>query len=142
MIDPALQSALRFELLEHLKGGRTLGEIVDHIRKLLEPWIDDPTKIQPGCNDLLHANRLETIVRTESTWAYNQGRLATCDGAGDYIIGYHFSAIVDDRTTQICRTAAGLVFRKDDPRATKLVPPLNLNCRSLIVYMTIVECVS
>jgi SPP1 gp7 family putative phage head morphogenesis protein len=136
VIDPALQLAFRYELLEHLKGRRTSGETIHNIRKILEPWIDDPAKIQPGSDYLLQADRLETIVCTEMNWAYNQGRLAMADMAGDYIIGFQISAIVDSRCTKICRKADGLVFRRNDPRRTKLVPPLHPACRSLLVYVT------
>jgi SPP1 gp7 family putative phage head morphogenesis protein len=136
VIDRALHSAFRDELVEYLKGKRTLRETVDGVQKILEPWIGDPTKIRPGSNDLLDKDRLETIVRTETTWAYNQGRLAVADTVGDYIIGFQFSAIIDDRCTKICRKADGLVFHKNDPRATKLVPPLHPACRSVLVYVT------
>jgi len=136
VIDSALQSQIRYELFEHLKGGRTLAETIDNIRQIFEPWIGDPTKLAPGSEDLLSAFRIENIVRTESTWAYNQGRLAVADAAGDYIIGFQFSAIIDDRTTETCRKADGLVLRKDAATTIKLTPPLHYQCRSVLVYVT------
>lgn len=136
VIDPALQSAVRDELLEHLKGARRMSDTITSLRKLLEPWIDDPTKIQPGSEYLLQANSLETLVRTRTMWAYNQGRLAEANKSYGYIIGFEFSAILDNRVTNTCRNANGLKLRKDDPRTIKLIPPLHPNCRSLVCYIT------
>lgn len=136
VVDGNLQAQVRYELFEHIKGGRTLNETIDNIRRIFEPWVGDPSKIEPDSENILQAYRLENIVRTETTWAYNQGRVAVGDAAGDYLLGYQFSAILDDRTTETCRKANGLIFRKEDPNAIKLIPPLHWQCRSTLIYVT------
>jgi len=136
VIDSRLQSAVRQELFEHLKGGRTMGDTIQRLRDIFAPYVGDPSKVEPGGKSLLSASRLENIVRTETTWAYNQGRLAVGDALGDYILGYQFSAILDERTTEICQTADGLVLQKDDATTIQLTPPLHFQCRSMLVYVT------
>jgi SPP1 gp7 family putative phage head morphogenesis protein len=136
VISSDIQSQIRYELFEHLKGGRTLRETMDNMRQIFEPWVGDPSKLMPGSKDIMSAFRLENIIRTETTWAYNQGRLAIGDAAGEYILGYQFSAIIDDRTTETCRKADRLVLRKDAATTIKLIPPLHYQCRSLLVYVT------
>jgi membrane-associated phospholipid phosphatase len=73
-------------LAPYLKGGKVLNQVIDDIRQIFEPWVGDPSKVLPSGlsgtpEDILQAFRLENIVRTESTWSYNQGRLATGDAA-------------------------------------------------------------
>ncbi len=43
---------------------------------------------------------------------------------------WRFSAIIDDSTTGICKELDGRVFRKDDKKAFKFLPPLHWKCRS------------
>lgn len=141
VIDTDLQAEVRYELFEHLKGGRTMDETMSNIKDIFEPWTGDTSAILPSGvsgtgEDILQAYRLENIVRTESTWAFNQGRIAIADAAGDYNLGFQFSAIIDTRTTPQCRAADGLVLQKDDPRTIKLTPPLYFNCRSLFTFVT------
>ncbi len=148
IIDDELKKQTRLQLAEHLKGGRTTTETIGRLRDIFEPWIGDPEKITPtgqrgigfppgefAPENILMAYRLENVIRTESVSAFNQARLAVGDEADDYIIGYEFSAILDQRTTPQCEAADGLKIRKDDPRIQKLTPPLNYQCRSLLIYI-------
>lgn len=43
---------------------------------------------------------------------------------------WKFSAILDDGTTEVCKHLDGKVFRKDDKKAWKFIPPLHWRCRS------------
>lgn len=81
-------------------------------------------------------NRLEAIARTESMRAYNLGSLssmARLHGNGHVVEGVEFSAILDNRTTDICRERHGLKMRIDDPDLSRNTPPLHPNCRSVLV---------
>ena len=75
----------------------------------------------------LSNDRLETIARTEITRADTLGRLVSMK-AHDDVIGVEFSAIMDDRTTEICSSRHGLIMRLDDPRLPENTPPLHVNC--------------
>jgi len=148
IIDDELKKTARLELTEHLKGGRTLTETIGNLRSAWEPWIGDPEKVIPSGisgtpEDILQAYRLENIVRTESITALSQGRAEIGDEAGDFVIGYELSPVLDERTSEICNRIGDLqesdrpvMFRKDDPRAEKLMPALHYQCRTIPVFIT------
>jgi SPP1 gp7 family putative phage head morphogenesis protein len=78
-----------------------------------------------------------TLVRTEMTRAYNEGRIGiwTDDETRDRytqeagkIIGYRFNAVMDAATTDECSSRNGLVFDPDEVD----IPPLHYNCRSVL----------
>jgi len=141
IVDDELTRDAKFSIFETLKGGRTMNEAMGDLRSIFEPWIGDPTKIEPsGISqteaDVLKPYRLENIIRTESTTAIAQGRAAVADAAADFVVGFEHSSILDDRTTEVCQLADGITFKKDDPRAIKLTPPLHFNCRSIDTFVT------
>jgi len=77
------------------------------------------------------ASGAERIARTETTNAYNAGRLTTFKDSR--IVGYvRFLAITDPRTTRICFDRNGLVFPIDSPDLEANRPPLHPNCRSVL----------
>jgi SPP1 gp7 family putative phage head morphogenesis protein len=81
------------------------------------------------------ARRLETIARTETMSAYNQGRMAQFLGNA-MIVAFQFSAILDTRTTQICSARNGkiLVLSKISEAELRYnTPPLHYNCRSVLI---------
>lgn len=83
------------------------------------------------------AARAQTIVRTETTGYYNEGRMKIYDQSQD-VTHYLFIAVRDKATTKWCtakvvdgkRGRHGLVYRKDDPLRTKERPACHWNCRS------------
>lgn len=77
--------------------------------------------------------RLENIARTETTSALTQGRLAKFRELGSRVAGVQFVAILDARTTEMCRSRDGLMLRLDDPRLALNTPPLHYQCRSTLV---------
>ena len=83
-------------------------------------------------------HRIEAIARTEITRADTMGRLVSMK-ANDDVIGVEFSAVMDDRTTDICASRHGLVMRLDDPRLPENTPPLHVNCRSLLISATVYD---
>lgn len=137
VIDDGIRDDVRFELMKHLEGGRSIIETIKNIRQIFEPYIGDPAKIKPSGitgtpEDILQAYRLENIVRTESNWALTQGRLAIADAAEDFVQGLEYSGILDERQTVICSFASGgdesdtgepIRVRADSPEAARLSPP-------------------
>jgi len=148
IIDDELKKTARLELTEHLKGGRTLTETIGNLRSAWEPWIGDPEKVIPSGisgapEDILQAYRLENIIRTESITSLSQGRAEIADEAGDFVVGYELSPILDERTSEICNRIGDLqesdrpvMFRKDDPRSERLIPALHWNCRTIPIFVT------
>lgn len=85
-------------------------------------------------------NRHITIVaRMESVTAVNNARLEA--GQESKIIkGWQFLAVLDKRTTQICRSRNGMVLKKDDENlTTNFKPPCHWGCRSLLSPVSIYE---
>ena len=82
--------------------------------------------------DALNATykRGQLICTTETTYAYNRGRLASYAANDvDYV---RFSAIMDMRTSSQCRSRHGLVMRMDSPELPGNTPPLHGRCRSVL----------
>lgn len=72
----------------------------------------------------------ELIVTTESTYAYNRGRLAGFKKAEvDYV---RFSAVMDARTSPQCRSRHGKVMRLGSAELAGNTPPLHGRCRSIL----------
>ena len=84
------------------------------------------------------SQRIEAIARTEITRADSMGRLVSMKGNED-VIGVEFSAVMDDRTTEICTERNGLMMRLDDPRLPENTPPLHIRCRSLLISLTVYD---
>ena len=82
--------------------------------------------------------RIEAIARTEITRADSMGRLISMK-ANDDVIGMEFSAVMDDRTTEMCIERNGLIMRIDDPRIPENTPPLHPCCRSLLLSLTVYD---
>ena len=82
--------------------------------------------------------RIESIARTEITRADTLGRLSSMK-SNDDVIGVEFSAVMDDRTTEICSSRHGLVMRLDDPRLPENTPPCHVNCRSVLISLTVYD---
>jgi len=88
--------------------------------------------VEQRLQDVLRVNRNRAglITTTETTYAYNRGRLAGFHAHGvDYV---QFSAILDKRTSAQCRTRHGLIMVMDDPRLPANTPPLHGRCRSIL----------
>ena len=77
------------------------------------------------------SNWIETGVVNE----YERGRWdATRHPAvADALWGYRFDAVLDDRTSNICRSLHNLRMEKDDPEVRQWSPPLHFNCRSTLI---------
>ena len=76
--------------------------------------------------------RTKIIARTESNKAFNWGRRYRFDQS-KAIAGYRYSAILDERTTEICQTLHGHSWAITDPALDQHTPPNHFMCRSVIV---------
>lgn len=81
---------------------------------------------------------LETVIRTKATEMFNRARKSYWDNdefAKQIVEAYQYSAILDDRTSEVCRYLDGKVFEKGE-FITQATPPLHFNCRSILVPVT------
>jgi SPP1 gp7 family putative phage head morphogenesis protein len=120
-------------ILNAIKFGESLTATVQKLDELFVQYIGDEQVLQDG--EALNPYRLETIIRTNSTEAYNQGRLIQArDPEFDGLIKYmEYSAIIDSRTTPICRLLDGKIIPLNDPNMDRLAPSNHFNCRSILV---------
>lgn len=71
---------------------------------------------------------IERYARTKFTEVMNKGRLEFFKESGE-VVAYQYSAILDDRTSDICDGLHEKIFTPGDAP----VPPLHFNCRSTLV---------
>jgi len=120
-------------ILNGLKTGKSNQEMMDAVRDVFVQYLGEPGVIRDG--EQLKPYRLETIVRTNVTDAYNHGRLTEMLSPeySDAIAAVRYSAILDERTTEVCRYLNGFLFKPGSADLVDLTPPNHFNCRSIIV---------
>jgi SPP1 gp7 family putative phage head morphogenesis protein len=120
-----------------MKNGSTATEIIFLLEQLFKKYIGSPGVETKG-GKLLTPYHLENVVRTNFSDAYNQGRQDMMEDPDvkDIMAGEMFSAIMDDRTTDICASLDGQVFIYGDPDIARFTPPLHYKCRSQFVPIT------
>lgn len=122
----------RRPLLKYFEAG-----LVEEVRAKLVRIVEEGQNIEQAKATLrttlvgYSKHRLENVVRTESITAYNQGRMAQFIRGQSNVMGLRFMAIVDPRTTVICRVRNGLTLPVDSPLVVVNTPPLHYQCRSL-----------
>ena len=67
------------------------------------------------------------LVRTEGTRVMNEATITVFENEFEE---YRYSAIFDKRTSQICKSLDGRVFKMKDRQAGVNFPPMHPNCRS------------
>lgn len=90
---------------------------------------------------LMSRAHTETVFRTNIMNAYNSGHM---DGMYDPLVedlipAVQFVAIIDGRTTEICRMLHGQVIMKYEAASADLIPPLHYNCRSTVIPVWVDE---
>jgi SPP1 gp7 family putative phage head morphogenesis protein len=84
---------------------------------------------------------LNTLVRTNTFEAMNEARYQefTDPALGDFVVALRYSAILDDRTTEICSALSDATWATDSEMWDTYRPPNHYNCRSLLVPITAVD---
>jgi SPP1 gp7 family putative phage head morphogenesis protein len=110
-VENSITSAIKEILLQHLTG-------------------TPRPQTEKSIADLLQSNmnRASLIVTTETTYAYNRGRLFSYQDYGaDYV---QFRAVMDARTCPICSSRNGLVAPIGDIGSN--TPPVHGRCRCVL----------
>jgi SPP1 gp7 family putative phage head morphogenesis protein len=133
-----LLAGIKNILVNGLKNGTPVKNQVDQLYDLFEPYLGSK-KLKDGVPP--EPYKLNTLVRTNTTEAYNHGRLTEYLSPEllPYMQGIRYSAILDSKTTQVCRHLDGLVFKPTDPDLPNLTPPNHFNCRSILVPVMVGE---
>jgi SPP1 gp7 family putative phage head morphogenesis protein len=109
----------RILLQNAIKDGRPLSAVLDAL--------DDETKKESVVS-------LERYARTKFTEVMNRARVDEFTES-KVVAGFQYSAILDDRTSDICAGLHGKTFKL----GTEPIPPMHFNCRSVLVPITIFE---
>ena len=102
---------------------------VQTVRALKELW--DASQRQT-------AAYLDTLSRTNLFEAMNEARYAefTDPALGGFVTALQYSAILDDRTTEICQALNGGTWAEDSDVWDQYRPPNHYNCRSVLIPIT------
>lgn len=147
-----LTAQAKEEIVNGIKYQRTNDQIVKSILKRYARegliTVDDAEDIlgEPLDLDDLPAlsakatNNLRSVVNTSIFDVMNEARYSifTDSDLDDFVQGLEYSAIIDSRTTPICRHLDGKQYAKNSEHWTTqgLRPPNHFNCRSLLVAVT------
>ena len=71
------------------------------------------------------------LIRTEANYFHNKTKLDNWKGRG--VKEYQLVAVLDKRTSQICRHMDGKVFKVDNAEVGTDYPPFHPNCRTVAV---------
>jgi len=112
-----ISKRVRQTLIAAIKDGRPLSDVTEEI---LQTITGESNK-----------TRIERFARTKHTEIYNKGRLEYFKDSG-VVAAYQYSAILDDRTSDICADLDGKIFSD----GSEPVPPLHFYCRSTLVPIT------
>lgn len=134
--DEKVLAEVRQVLLQAIANGETLDEVMARLRDVFRPYVENA---MDEAGVLLEPARLETIIRTNLTDVYNQGRLVQGAQAEEFLEGWQYSAIIDNRTTEVCQALDGTTFEAGDQRVNSLRPPRHFNCRSVLVPIVVGE---
>ncbi len=125
-----------FEIKRILEQGIGRGTSVKGIMGALEDTFRKYVATgEEVAGELLTPHRLETIVRTNLSEAFNSGRLAAFEDPDikQFVQAYQYSAIIDPRTTEFCERHDLFTRPITDPVWDTIWPPNHFNCRSIIV---------
>ena len=78
-----------------------------------------------------YQSRLKVNLATATSWSFNQGiKQAMIDND---VKEYRYTAILDNRTSEICKGLHGMIFKVKDIEVGVNYPPMHRYCRSSIV---------
>lgn len=106
----------RVELIAAVKDGKPLSSVLG----ILDDQLKELSEVQ-----------LERYSRTKHTEVMNNGRHDYFESTG-VVTGYQYSAIMDERTSEICSGLHGKFFKS----GTEPIPPMHFNCRSTLIPIT------
>ncbi|QDP60244.1 MAG: putative portal protein [Prokaryotic dsDNA virus sp.] len=140
-ITALLNTRLSSALIDSIVKGKGIPKTALAIEKVFQPFIADGTEISAATGAATNAYTTTTIARTATLGAYNYGRREVGDDKDlkGFILGYQLSAVLDDRTSEICELVGELmptIKIEDEMTLNELTPPLHFNCRTMLVFIT------
>lgn len=118
VIESGLVETAKTEALDQIRKGADASTTLANVTQAITQKADK----------MLAATTTQVISGSFST-----GRLSTYQSNPDKIYGYQFTAVLDGRTTNLCRSLNGRVVGPKDPDYYYFNPPLHYRCRSFWV---------
>jgi SPP1 gp7 family putative phage head morphogenesis protein len=118
----ALLKIAKGVLMEAIRTGASVKDTIAMLEDEYTAW---------DMMDAVGGGRIETIVRTNTLAAFNEARGQQFAKLGDAIIGYQYSAVMDNRTSDICMELDNKFITPAE--YDYYCPPNHYNCRSLLV---------
>ena len=141
-ISSQTQATIQNTLLEGIKGSHAFADTKKEIYKALESegLLTEEDVIEAlGTKTVKNTKaRIQTIMRTSTFEAINEARyqyFADPELAG-FVEALEYSAILDDRTTEICSELNGKTYAVDSEEWRTYNPPNHYGCRSLLIPVT------
>lgn len=108
-------------------------QMEEELRAILVDWL--PAKDAAG-RIVNVAARTKVIARTNISDIFNNTRfqIFSSPQLANWIEAFLYSAVLDGRTTALCRSLNGRIFSKEE--APNWIPPNHFNCRSLMLPIT------
>ena len=153
-VSDGVRALIQQELQNSVKFGRTPGDtrqvIWDRLvsrgftsREAVLETEDDAGVVRAlkdtwGVSEKQTAAYLDTLSRTNLFEAMNEARYAefTDPELGGFVVALQYSAILDDRTTDICEALNGQTYAEDSDVWDQYRPPNHFNCRSVLIPVT------
>lgn len=142
-ISNATQKTIRNILMEGVKVSKTHAETKQAIYKALESdgLVTEEAVVEAlGASTVKQANaRIATAIRTTAFEAINEARyqLFSDPDLQGFVEALEYSAVLDDRTTEICQQLDGQTYGIDSEEWSTFRPPNHFNCRSILVPVTV-----
>ena len=127
-----LLSQAQIILQKGIKNHASYTQVANELTTLFQPYLETAGAIDAG---LANPYRINNIVRTNMSEAYNSGRwdLFHDPEVIGFIKAFEYSAVIDDRTTPFCEDWNEEVLRADDPQLNGINPPNHYQCRSILI---------
>ena len=133
-----IQSPLTLEtknvLFNAIKTGEPVNVTTKKLQDVYTPYLAEGDVIID--EKQLTSFRLNAIVRTSMSESFNFGRRAVGDELGDFLVGYQYSEVIDDRTAEISLFVDGKIIPANHPALEQLSYPLHWNERGVFVFVT------
>lgn len=147
----AAQKVIQNTLLEGIKNSKPFSEVKMEIYSVLSKDgmlnVEDVARVL-GLNPedeeaaIRQTNaRIQTIMRTSEFEAINEARYQYFSDPSleGFVEALEYSAILDDRVTDLCASLDGMVMPTTDDTWSKFNPPNHFNCRSILIPVTAVD---
>jgi len=136
ILEDDVNKAVSAVLANGIKYDKSLKQVIDAIEQDTALVAALP-RVDAGGRRINVPARMENIARTTNATAINAARQAVFESPQleGFIQAFEYSAILDDRTSEICEALDGRIRRDWGSSA----PPNHFQCRSILVPITAVD---